>query len=109
MNSSTHTAAVPLEVTRRGCQGLNLSRRQITKIRKTHRIEVAKKVERSSGLKSSNGVKKHNESPVNSEATVMQSFFGVAIKNNSSVQVVKSDQKHDVMTGSVEMLTALCS
>ena len=81
----------------------------MTKIRKTHRIEVAKKVGRSSGFKPSNGVKLHNNSPLNSEATVMQSFFGVAIKNNSSVQVVRSDHKHDDMRGSVEMLSALCS
>ena len=81
----------------------------MTKIRKTHRIEVATKVGRSSGLKSSNGVRLDNESPLNSEATVMKSSFGVAIKNNSSVQVVKSDHKHDVMRGSVEKLSALCS
>jgi hypothetical protein len=81
----------------------------MTKIRRTHKIEVVRKVERSSGLKSSNGVKKHNDSPLNCEATVMQSFFGVAIKNNSSVQAIKSDHKHDFMRGSVEMLSALCS
>jgi hypothetical protein len=81
----------------------------MTKIRKTHRIEVVRKVGRSREPQSCNGVKLHNDSPLNSEATVMQSFFGVAIKNNSSVQVVKSDQKNDVTRGSVEKLSASCS
>jgi hypothetical protein len=109
LNSSTHTAAAPLDVARRGFQGLNLSRKHITKMRKTHRIEVVSKVERSRGMKSSDSVKLHNESPLNSRATVMQSYFGVAIKNNFTVQVVKSDQKHEVMRGSVEKSSALCS
>jgi hypothetical protein len=81
----------------------------MTKIRKTHRNEVVRKVGRSREPQSCNRVKLQNDSPLNSEATVMQSFFGVAIKNNSSVQVVKSDQKNDVTRGSVEKLIASCS
>lgn len=81
----------------------------MTKIRETHRIEVVKKVERSSDPQSCNGVKNEVDSVQHSEATDKQSFFGVAIKNNSSVQAVKSDQKYEVMRGSVEKLSALCS
>lgn len=81
----------------------------MAKIRKTHRIEVVKKVERSSDPQSCNGVKNQNDNPLHSEATVMQSFFGVAIKNNSGIKAIKSDKKHEVMRGSAENLSALCS
>jgi hypothetical protein len=79
----------------------------MAKIRKSHRIEV-KKVERSSDPQFCNGVKKQVESAQHSEATDKQSFFGVAIKNSSSGQAVKSDHKHDVLRGSVEKSNALC-